>query len=81
MLLMIMRFVWQQRRDIPKQLNYCWVEERKFMLLVIMRFVIAAYNGHTETVKLLLAHSATITPEIRRMVKRKGNPQIIALLK
>ena len=46
----------------------------------------AALNGHTETVKVLLAYgpragsqAATITPEIRRMVEERGNPEIIAL--
>ena len=41
----------------------------------------AAYYGYTETVKVLLAHGATIRPEIRRMAERKGNPEILALLK
>ena len=41
----------------------------------------AAMNGYTETVKVLLAHGATIRPEIRKMAERKGNPEIIALLK
>ena len=41
----------------------------------------AAWAGHPETVKVLLSHGATITPEIRRMAEQKGNPQIRALLK
>ena len=35
---------------------------------------------HPETVKILLAHGATITPEIRSMVEQRGNPEIIAIL-
>ena len=41
----------------------------------------AALNGHTETVKVLLAYGATITPEIRAEAERRGNPEIVALLK
>ena len=60
--------------------NISWLPARGHALNESALFWAADY-GHTETVKLLLAHSATITPEIRRMVKRKGNPEIIALLK